>query len=65
MPVIAAERALQRVGFLVTLPPLLKKFGVEPDAVLASAGLPADALNNPENTIPYKAMGLVMEMAAE
>jgi len=65
MPSLASGDNLQRVGFLAYLPSLLRKFGVEPNGVLASAGLAQNALDSPENTIPYKAMGLLAEIAAE
>ena len=51
----------QRVGFLSVIPRVLHSFGADPAAVLAKAGLAADALDNPEAVIPYTAMGLLIE----
>jgi len=56
---------LQRVGFLSHLPDLLRRFGVDPFEVLAAAGLNASALDNPDGTIPYRAMGLLSQLACE
>jgi AraC-like DNA-binding protein len=58
------KQGVQRVGFLTVLPPLLKSLGVDPSEVLTSAGLNPDALDDPESTIPYAAMGRVAELAA-
>jgi AraC-like DNA-binding protein len=55
--------SLQRVGFLSHLPVLLRRFGVDPIEVLAFSGLNKDALDEPEGTIPYRAMGLLAEAA--
>jgi AraC-like DNA-binding protein len=54
---------LQRVGFLSHVPGLLRRFGVDPLEVLSASGLSEDALDNPEATIPYRAMGLLAEVA--
>jgi AraC-like DNA-binding protein len=54
-----AAKNLQRVGFLRHLPELLLRFGVDPLEVLAAAGLGANALDDPEGTIPYEALGLL------
>ncbi len=56
---------LQRVGFLSHLPGLLRRFEVDPIEVLAASGLGEDALDNPEGTIPYRAMGLLAELACK
>ena len=56
---------LQRVGFLSHLPELLRRFGVDPLKVLAAAGLSPHALDKPEGTIPYRAMGLLAEASCE
>lgn len=64
MTVIAKENQ-QRVGFLAAIPPLLRRLGVSPDDVLVDAGLKPDALDDPEKTIPYRAMGLLVRIAAE
>jgi AraC-like DNA-binding protein len=56
---------LQRVGFLSYVPELLRRFGVDPQEVLAAAGLDANALNDPDGTIPYRSMGLLAQVACE
>jgi AraC-like DNA-binding protein len=56
---------LQRVGFLCHLPHLLRRFGVEPLGVLAAAGLSSNALDDPEGTIPYQAMGILAAASCE
>jgi AraC-like DNA-binding protein len=45
----------QRVGGLVEIPGLLRQFGADPAPVLSKAGLPAGALDNVENRIPFAA----------
>ena len=56
---------LQRVGAFSHLPQLLRRFGVDPVKVLADAGLPPHALDDPEGTIPYRAMGLLAAAACK
>jgi AraC-like DNA-binding protein len=56
---------LQRVGFLYHLPRLLRRFGVDPLEVLAAAGLSPNALDDPDGTIPYEAMGRLAEASCE
>lgn len=56
---------VQRVGFLALIPALLRRFGVDPAEILAAAGLGSAALDNPESTIPYRAMGNVATLCAE
>jgi AraC-like DNA-binding protein len=64
VPALPPEN-LQRVGFLAYLPELLGRFGVDPIKVLATCGLGADALDNPEGTIPYQVMGRLAEAACK
>jgi AraC-like DNA-binding protein len=45
----------QRVGALVVVPQLLCEFGVDPAELVAGVGLELDALQNPENGIPFTA----------
>ncbi len=62
------ERALenlQRVGFLALVPGILREFGLVPAEILAAAGLREDALANPEEMIPYSAMGRLVKISAE
>lgn len=56
---------LQRVGFLVAVPPILTKLNVDAASVIQASGLAPDALDNPEGTIPYRSMGLLLECAAK
>jgi AraC-like DNA-binding protein len=65
MPREAFPENLQRVGFLCHLPQLLRRFGVDPLKVLAAAGLGPYALDKPEGTIPYRAMGLLATASCE
>ena len=52
---------LQRVGFLAFIPQLLREFDVEPACVLLAAQLGPAALDDPEASIPYAAMGRLLE----
>jgi AraC-like DNA-binding protein len=65
MAALSAAENLQRVGFLSCVPELLRTLGVNPPDVLAAAGLSERALDNPESTIPYGVMGLLLKVAAE
>jgi AraC-like DNA-binding protein len=65
MNAVLSPENLQRVGFLSCVPELLRRFGVNPIKVLATAGLDKSALDNPEGTIPYRAMGLLAEAACK
>ena len=58
------HRNLQRVGFLTAVPGLVRRLGATPSEVLESAGLSYNALEDPESTIPYKAMGRLVQAAA-
>jgi AraC-like DNA-binding protein len=60
-----SSQNIQRVGFLTYLPQLLRRFGADPSEVLAASGLRSSALDNPEGTIPYHAMGLLVEASCE
>jgi AraC-like DNA-binding protein len=55
----------QRIGLFAFVPSLLSRFGLVPAEVLASVGLPPDALNNPEGTIAYRSAGMLLKVAAE
>jgi AraC-like DNA-binding protein len=55
---------LQRVGVLACIPDLLRNFGVSPPEVLAAAGASAQALDNPDATIPYSVVGRLMDVSA-
>ena len=58
-----AARGAQRVGAFRVLPELLREFGVDPELVLADAGLDAEALNDPKEVIPYAAVGRLLHSA--
>ncbi len=51
---------LQRVGFLTGIPGLLREMGVEPEEVVARAGIDPAALTDPENLVPYSAVGALL-----
>jgi hypothetical protein len=52
------------VGPLSSVTELLRRFRINPAEVLTAAGLSATALDNPEATIPYADVGLLLEAAA-
>ncbi|MBS0562398.1 MAG: AraC family transcriptional regulator ligand-binding domain-containing protein [Proteobacteria bacterium] len=54
----------QRVGPFHPLPALLHELGADPSAVLQAAGLPPDALDDPDGSISFVAAAAVMEAAA-
>jgi AraC-like DNA-binding protein len=54
----------QRVGALSLFPPLLRELGLDPESMLASAGLPLTCLEQPDNRIPYAAFGRLMATTA-
>lgn len=56
---------LQRVGVLSLVPELLRRLGADPSDVLDAAGLDSQALHNPEGTIPYRAAGRLLKIAAD
>ena len=56
--------SLQRVGGLALLPQVLHQFGAALPAVLAECGLPPDALDDPENRIPFAKVGELLHRAA-
>ena len=64
MSALERTQSLQRVGALALVPALLRQHFVKPESVLTAAGLDLNALANPENTIPYAGMGLLLEVAA-
>ena len=65
MTTVLSDSSLQRVGFLVVLPQLLTEFGLDPSRVLEESGITLQALSHPNNTIPYRAMGRMLEACAE
>ncbi len=55
----------QRVGELLGVPGLLRQLGADPAVVLADAGLAPNALDDPENRIPYGAWGRLFERSVD
>jgi hypothetical protein len=56
---------LQVVGPLSSIPRLVKRFDINSAELLTAAGLKVDALDDPTGTIPYAAVGPLLEIAAE
>jgi AraC-like DNA-binding protein len=61
----AIPAARQRVAGLVALPAVLRRYGVDVAAVLAAAGLPPDALDDSDRTIPFSTLHAVIIAAVE
>ena len=63
---LCAEEELwrQRVGALGVVPALLRQLGADPAPVLAAAGLDASLLDHADNTIPYAALGRLLDEGA-
>jgi AraC-like DNA-binding protein len=57
--------AFQRVGALSRLPALTRQFGVDCAPLLAQAGLPSDALCDPEARVSYAACGKLLLRCAQ
>src|SRR3954451_13752748 len=55
----------QRVGAYTELSILIRQLGAEPGAMLASAGLESDALDQAEGRIPYAALGRLLRISAD
>ncbi|MCK7597657.1 AraC family transcriptional regulator [Microbulbifer sp. CAU 1566] len=55
---------LLRAGALYGFDDLARRLGVNPLKLLKAAGLPASQLRNPDNLIPYRKVGKVLELAA-
>lgn len=55
----------QRVGGFAGVVPLLRQLGADPAAMLANAGLASDALDRPEDRVPYTAVVQLLAEAAE
>jgi AraC-like DNA-binding protein len=53
-----------RVGPLGPIPALLAEHGLDPEAVLMHAGLPPRILDDPENRLPFRAVGRLLENCA-
>lgn len=55
----------QRVGGFTAVPALIRELGANPVAILASVGLAPDSLDQAEVSIPYAAMGALLQEAAQ
>ena len=49
-----------RVSILTELPPLLREMGHDPEPLLAELGLEAMLLADPENVLPFRVVGNVL-----
>lgn len=58
------EQWTQRVGALSFVPGLLRELGLDPEPLLASAGLAPTALDHPDNRVPYSAVGRIFAESA-
>ncbi len=56
--------ALQRVGILALLPGFVQRLDGSVPEVLSTADLEPQALEDPDNTIPIQAAGLLLQTAA-
>lgn len=54
----------QRVGAFARLPALIRQLGTEPVTMLARAGITCEAIADPENRVPYKALVTLLHEAA-
>jgi AraC-like DNA-binding protein len=54
-----------RAGPVVAAPDLLRGFGVDPDPLIAAAGLTPDMLDDTETPVPFVAVGRLLALAAE
>jgi len=54
-----------RVGGAIGMPSLLRKHGIDADALIAEVGLRAAAFGHPDNVIPFAKLGELGKLAAE
>jgi AraC-like DNA-binding protein len=59
-----AYESRHRVGVVAELPSLLLSLGLEPGSVIAQAGIEPGLLDDPENRIPFHALGSLLETCA-
>ncbi|MFO1394142.1 MAG: AraC family transcriptional regulator [Steroidobacteraceae bacterium] len=52
-----------RVGGVVAIPGVLRARGVDPDAVLARAGLPPSSLDDPDRRVPFAVLVALLDQA--
>ena len=58
---LMAGEGRQRVGVLSEVPCVLKALGADPEAVFAAANLDLHLLANPDNEIPFAALGRLLQ----
>jgi len=58
------EEWMQRVGAFTGLPGLIRELAADPAPILAQAGLTMDAFRDPDDRVPYAAIGQVLQAAA-
>ena len=57
------EQGRQRIGPLTHVPAVLQELGADPAQVLHRIGLSADALEDPDESITYVAVGRLLQAA--
>lgn len=45
-----------RVGPLVSIPQVLRQFGIAPEAIMRQCGIPPEAFDHPDNALPFRAV---------
>lgn len=55
------DEGRHRVGAMVSVPAILREFGVDPEGLLRAAGLPADALEDPEGSLTFPEVGRLLQ----
>ncbi len=61
---IVAEGKI-RIGPLINIPQLLREQGIDPEGVLAEAGLESILFDDPENVVSFASGGLLLKICAE
>ncbi|SDR64321.1 AraC-type DNA-binding protein [Rhizobiales bacterium GAS113] len=51
-----------RVGAVLALPDILHDLGAEPDLIMSAAGVAAETFADPENMIPFAALGRILAL---
>jgi AraC-like DNA-binding protein len=54
-----------RVGGAMAMVPMLEELGVDPDRLLAEAGLSAGVFAHPDNVVPFNALCLALHLSAD
>lgn len=63
-PVTMFAEWSQRVGGFTAVPALIRQMGLDPGALLDDVGLARDSLEEPEQRVPYAAIGALLHAAA-